>query len=217
MGRVVLAFVLAPVPVSFLYGPIGLAVLPIAWVMTVMVAVPLFLLFKKFGWLRWWHAALVGLLSGVILSLLFNVDNPARLDAFGLDDALNFGGVGTLMALVFWWLGLYRNAVFPAAPRSVPYTMLVLIPLVIVGVQLHRSFDPTFADGRIVGVKGDLPARDVTVRLSNGAVVKTQLHDSRPTDQLMNQCWHLMNHWSTWRFKRVYSLESPFGGGGNDC
>ncbi len=217
MGRVVLAFVLAPLLVSLLFGPIGFAVLPIAWIMTVVVALPLFLLFKKLGWLRWWHAALAGLLSGVIFSVLFNADNPARLDAFGIDDALNFGGVGTLIALVFWWLGLYRNAALPAVPPSLPYTMLVLIPLVIGGVWLHRSFNPTFVDGRIVGVKGEPPSREITVRLSNGVVVETQFHDSWPSAQLMNQCWHLMNHWSTWRFERVYSLESPFGGGVNAC
>jgi hypothetical protein len=135
-----------------------------------------------------------------------------------LDDALNFGGVGTLMAIVFWWLGLYRNKNFPAVPAALPYGMLFLIPIALAGVLLHRSFNPTFASGRIIAVKGDAPSREVSVRLSSGLMIETPLsRDSRPSAVLMNQCWHLMNHRSTWHFKRVYSLMAPYGGGVDDC
>jgi hypothetical protein len=218
-GRVAVAFVLAPLLVGVLYGPLGLlAVLPFALLVTVVLATPLFFLFRRYGWLKWWQVGLAGLLCGVIFSLLFDWPSAERFDAFGLQDALNFGGVGTLIAIVFWWLGLYRNRAFPAIPRSVPYTMLLLIPLAVSGVLLHRSFYTTFAAGRIIAVTGEAPSRQVTVRLSNGSVVETSLlRDSRPTDVLMNQCWHLMNHWSTTRFRRVYSLMAPFGGGVNDC
>jgi len=213
MRRVVVAFALAPLLVSLLFGwPGMLMVPPFALLITGAVAAPLFFfLFRKRGWLKWWHVAVAGLFCGLLFVPLF--DSSARLDMFGIKDSLVFGGVGILIALVFWWLGL-----FPSVPTSVPYSMMVLIPLVALGVLIHRSLNTSFADGRIIAVQGTAPWRELTVRLSNGAVVEIRLlRDSRPTETFTNQCWHLINHWSTWRFKRVYSLESPFGGGVNDC
>jgi hypothetical protein len=194
-----------------------LFVLPFALLITGAVAAPLFFfLFRKRGWLKWWQVALAGFLCGLLFVAF--VDSPERLDSFGIKDSLYFGGVGISIALVFWWLGLFRNGAFPAVPPSLPYSMLVLIPLVALAMLLLRSLSVTSADGRIIAVKGAEPSRELTVRLSDGAVVETRLlRDSRPTETLMNQCWHLTNHWSTWRFKRVYSLESPFGGDVNDC
>jgi hypothetical protein len=210
--------VLAPLLVSVLYGPLGLfTVLPFALLITAVMATPLFFLFRSRGWLKWWQVSLAGVLCGVLFATLFDSTSPERLDAFGLDDALNFGGVGTLMAIVFWWLGLYRNKNFPAVPAALPYGIFfdTHCPG---GVLLHRSFNPTFASGRIIAVKGDAPSREVSVRLSSGLMIEASLsRDSRPSAVLMNQCWHLMNHWSTWHFKRVYSLMAPYGGGVDDC
>jgi hypothetical protein len=217
MKRVLVALMLAPVLVSALFGwPFALLVLPYAWLITAVVATPLFFLFRKHGWLNWWQVALAGLLCGLIFVGFF--DSAARFDSFGIEDSLYFGGIGALIAVVFWWLGLFRNAFLPAAPSPIPYSMLVLVPLVALSVPLYRSLYITNATGRIIAVNGEAPTRQVTVRLSNGIVVESQLlRDSRPTSALMNQCWHLMNHWSTLRFKRVYSLEAPFGGGIDDC
>jgi len=192
-----------------------LLVAPFAFMITFVVAVPLFFLFRKRGWLKWWHVTLAGFLCGQIFVAL---DSSDRLDMFGIEDSLYFGGVGILIALVFWWLGLFRNASFPVVPSSLPYSMLILIPLVALGVLTHRSFSTTSAFGRIIAVQGTAPSRELTIRLSDGAVVESRLlRDSRPTETLIDQCWHFTNHWSTWRFKRVYSPSSPFGGGGNDC
>jgi hypothetical protein len=148
-GRVAAAFVLAPVLVSvFFYGPLGLVgVLPIALLVTAVLATPLYFMFRRRGWLKWWQVGLAGLLCGVAFALLFDSTSPQRLDALGIEDALNFGGVGMLVAIVFWWLALYRNRAFPAIPRSLPYAMLILIPLVISGVLVHRSFYTTFTAG----------------------------------------------------------------------
>ncbi len=219
MKRVIVALALAPLLVGLLFGwPGVLVVVPWAWLITAAMATPLFFFFRKRGWLKWWQVGLAGLLCGVTFSIVFSGASLERVDAFGIPDALTFGGTGTLIAIVFWWLGLYRNRAFPAIPTSIPYGMLLLIPLAVLGVLWQQSFQTSFATGRIVAVKGEAPSREVTVRLSNGSVVETFLsHDSRPTEVMMNQCWHLMNHWSTFRFKRVYSLMAPFGAGVNDC
>jgi hypothetical protein len=194
-----------------------LLVLPVAVLISVVVAAPMFFfLFRRRGWLRWWQVGVAGFLCGLLFVGFF--DSAERLDSFGIRDAIYFGGVGIVIALVFWCMGLFRNPAFPTVPSALPYSMLVLIPLAALAMLLVRSLNPTYAEGRIIEVKGTAPSRDITVRLSDGAVVETRLlRDSRPTDTLVNQCWHLMNHWSTWRFKRVYSLQSPFGGGANDC
>src|SRR5258705_474398 len=136
MKRVIAALALAPVLVCLFFGwPGMLLALYFAWLVTAIVATPLFFFFRKRNWLRWWQVALAGLLSGVTFSILFAA-----------------------------------------------------------------------------------PSRKVTVRLSNGSVIETAfLRDTRPTAVLMNQCWHLMNYMSTYRFRRVYSLMAPFGGGVDDC
>ncbi len=219
MKRVIAALALAPVLVCLFFGwPGMLLALYFAWLVTAIVATPLFFFFRKRNWLRWWQVALAGLLSGVTFSILFAAPSLERLDAFGIQDALTFGGTGTMIAIVFWWLGLYRNSAFPSIPSSIPYGMIVLVPIMVLGVLWHQSFHPTFATGRIVAVKGEVPSREVTVRLSNGSVIETAFsRDTRPTAVLMNQCWHLMNYMSTYRFRRVYSLMAPFGGGVDDC
>jgi hypothetical protein len=143
---------------------------------------------------------------------------PGHTDAFAIADGLWFCGIGSLIALLFWWLAVFRNETFPSVPRSVPWGMLLLIPLVIGGMRLHRSFDPEFFQGLIVAVEGEAPTRHVTVRLSDGQVVPMEFfNDDRPTSVMLNQCWHIMKHWSIAAWQRVYSLEAPFGAGGNEC
>jgi hypothetical protein len=119
MVRVVVSFVLAPLLVSMIYGPMGLVVvLPIVLLITALVATPLFFLFRWRGWLKWWQVGLAGLICGVMFSTLFGWPSPERLDDFGVQDALNFGGVVMLIAIVFWWLvrSAYESVLAPHEP-----------------------------------------------------------------------------------------------------
>jgi hypothetical protein len=180
----------------------------------------LFILFRTRGWLQWWHTVLGGFFGGAVWSLLFSATSSSEyFDSFGLPNAIVWGGIGTVTALLFWWLGLYRNGSFPGVGRAIPYAMLLLVPIAAGGVSLHRATSVlTFAKGRITAVTGEAPTRRVTVRLSNGTVVQTDLrNDSRPSSVLMNQCWHLDNTWSLSEGHRVYHLMAPFGGGVDDC
>jgi hypothetical protein len=91
--------------------------------------------------------------------------------------------------------------------------MAVLIPLAAGGFWLHHWFNPTSYEGRVTTITGQAPTRQVTVRLKNSTIVITRFDDDdRPTAIRLNQCWHLMEHWSTHEFRRVYSLETPFCG-----
>jgi hypothetical protein len=180
----------------------------------------LFLAFKARGWLQWWQTVLGGFFGGVAWSLLFSGTSSFEyFDSFGLPNAIIWGGIGTAIALFFWWLGLYRNSSFPGVDRAIPYAMLFLAPIAAGGVALHRATNVlTFAQGRITAITGEAPTRRVTVRLSNGAIVQTDFrNDSRPSSLLINQCWHLDNTWSLRERHRVYHLMAPFGGGLNDC
>jgi hypothetical protein len=216
MKRIAIAFIFAPLLVSIIFGWPGMVlVAPFAAIMALVAGGPLFFLFLKFGWLKWWQVAFAGLFCGFLFVVI--LDSSERLDMFGIKDALFFGGVGILISLVFWWLGLFRNNDYPVVSSSFPYSMLVLIPLFALGVLTSRSLDTNFSEGRVIAVKGDPPSRVLTIRLRNGLVVKSTLQDSRPTEGLTGQCWHLLNHWSTWRFERVYTLMSPFGGAVNEC
>jgi len=192
MNRVRIALIAAPVIVSVLFGVFGLIVLPITLLFTGVVALPLFYVFKRRGWLRWWHAFLVGLLCGAIFAVLDTLaTSPSHADFFGLADALYFCGVGSLIALLFWWLGLFRNSAFPSVPSSIPWSMLVVIPLALGGFWLHRWFNSTFYQGRVIAVRGKAPTRETTVRLSTGSIVVTRFDDDdRASSTLMNQCWH---------------------------
>lgn len=216
MKRIAIAFIFAPLLVSIIFGWSGMVlVTPFAAITALVVGAPLFFLFLKFGWLKWWQVAFAGLFCGFLLLMI--LDSSERLDMFGIHDALLFGGVGILISLVFWWLGLFRNTDYPVVSSSIPYSMLVLIPLFALGVLISRSLDTSYAEGRVIAIKSDPPSRELTMRLRNGLVVKSTLQDSRPNEELTGQCWHLMNHWSTWRFERVYTLMSPFVEGVNEC
>lgn len=71
----------------------------------VVVGVPLFMWFKKRGWLKWWHSLLGGAVAGVVVSLPFIASGWLGFLYF----AAIFSGIGALHALVFWLIAVYRN------------------------------------------------------------------------------------------------------------
>ena len=219
MGRALLSLVLAPVLVSLTFGAVAIIIAPMALLLTGVLAMPFFFLFRKWGWLRWWHACVVGVLCGAAFSGIFAVSvSPSHVEAFGVRDMLGFLGMGLSIAFLVWWLGLFRNSSFPEVPVSVPWSMLALVPIATAGYLLYRSLDPAFVHGRVIEVNGEMPTRQVTVRLSSGAVVPTLFYDdSRPTPVMMNQCWILMEYWSLTRRGEAYMLESPVGDGVDSC
>jgi hypothetical protein len=216
MKRAWLALVFASLLGCAFFGLLGIIALPFF----LGTSAALFLFFKTRGWLQWWQTVLGGLFGGAAWSLLFSATSSFEyFDSFGLPNAILWGGIGAVTALLFWWLGLFRNSSFPDIDRTIPYAMLLLVPIAAGGVSLHRAMNVlTFAQGRITEVAGEAPTRHVTVRLSNGTIVQTDLrNDSRPSSVLINQCWHLDNTWSLSEGHRVYHLMAPFGGGVDDC
>lgn len=180
----------------------------------------LFISFKSRGWLQWWQTTIGGILAGAAWCALFSASSSLEyLDAFGIPNAIFGAGIGAITALLFWYLGLYRNASFPVVDRAIPYAMLLLVPLAFGSESIRRATNVvTFAQGRITEVVGEARSRRVIVRLSNGTTVQaTFRNDPRPASLLINQCWHLDNTWSFVERQRVYHLVSPFGGSVDDC
>lgn len=113
MNRVVAAFVIVPLlyPLSVLLvaGDRGMA--GAAWVasfaipITVVAGVPLFLLFRRKAWWRWWQFALGGMLVGAISSLLALL-NSWEASAFF---ALYFIPFGLAHGVAFWLIAVWRN------------------------------------------------------------------------------------------------------------
>jgi hypothetical protein len=130
--RVVLALLFVPLFVSFFFGPLFLIVAPIAWLVCLIFAAPLFALFTRKKWLRCWQVVLAGLFCGLLADGLAVIADggilvPVRVPA----NAAMFGGMGAVIAYGFWWFGLYRNPRFGESTGSSPLSALAPLPLLI--------------------------------------------------------------------------------------
>jgi hypothetical protein len=79
----------------------------LALVPTVALGAPAFLILLRFNLVRWWSAAVVGSLIGVVVAVVIGANVAAS--AFGF-----FAAAGALAALVFWvfWVIARRTAVY---------------------------------------------------------------------------------------------------------
>jgi hypothetical protein len=90
--------------------------LPIVYASSAAFGAPLFWLFRRSGWLAWWHAGLGGLASALPCAALLVLGNPGSLArADGLMGPLLCFGVGSAAALVFWAIAIRNNPALLAA------------------------------------------------------------------------------------------------------
>jgi len=99
--------------------PILIAVLMVSVVVTVVVALPAFLLMRYMGWLQWGYACIAGMLVGLLVAQFLGGGKADYLVAIG-------GAFGLLM----WWGGIFRNPGFPDVSERIPWSMAALVPLV---------------------------------------------------------------------------------------
>lgn len=219
MIRAYIALFAAPLIISLLFREGAAIVAIVMLAITTFIAAPLLFIFYRRNWLNWWQSALAGVGCALVFAALFAaVASSGWADIFGLKSALAFSAIGGGTAILFWWLGVFRNPAFPAVPTGLPYSMLLIIPVAVLGFILHQSFRYEPLTGRILTVNGESPTRSTSVRLSSGQIVEIPFEgDNRPSSVMLNQCWHLAYHWSSRRLSNVYSLNSPFGGDANDC
>lgn len=91
--------------VDFGWSPFALA---ITFAATIFIAVPLFFLFWRLGWLRWWQVgfggAVVGLLAPIILQLV-DSESSWVWHKFAIISV----PLGIVSGLIFWCIGVRQN------------------------------------------------------------------------------------------------------------
>jgi hypothetical protein len=221
MRRTLLALFLAPLAVSTIFGLFAIVVYPFMLTVTLCVALPLLFFLRRRRWLEWWHALLAGAFCGACFVAVNTVLSYApNIDYLIDQNNVYFVGLGAAIGLLFWWTGIFRNHAFPFVGRALP-AFLVVLPLAALVVLLHRGLEPTFYQGRVAAVLLEPTTvqriGQVSVRLSTGRTVEADLSNTWPRSMVVGHCFHLTERWSTLRFRRVYELNSPFGGGVDDC
>lgn len=226
MRRTYIALVVAPLLVSAVFGIFALVAFPLMLLMTCVVALPLLLWLRRIERLNWWVAvtggavtALVYILLGTLMPLTYGV-TP---DVDRIVDANNIAylGLGMLTGFVFWWIGIFRNAAFPFVSQRFPVSSLIAIPLAFGCAYLNHSLRETYVQGRVTAI--DVPPTQnyrtgrATIQLTAGPVVHADLSETWPSPMIQGRCVHVENRWSTFRFRRVYDVVSPFGGGVDEC
>jgi len=126
-----------------------------------------------------------------------------------------------LTGFVFWWIGTFRNAAFPFVSRRFPVSALIVLPLAFGCAYLNHSLRGTYAQGRVTSI--DVPPTQsyrtgqATIQLTAGPVIHADLSNTWPSSMIQGRCVHVENRWSTLRFRRVYEVNGPLGGGVDDC
>ena len=112
-SRIALGFALAPMLPAFynamFFGqpwafPIGAA---LSYPIALLLGLPLFMSFRRRGWLSWWQISLGGVLCALPLVLLYrHVGTPPHLEAFDWINGLSLAGWGGFSGLSFWLLAV---------------------------------------------------------------------------------------------------------------
>jgi len=226
MRRALIALVLAPLLVSGIFGIFALIALPMMLLMSFALGLPALLLLKRFKCLTWWVALLVGaccalgfIMLNTLAPLTYGV--APNIDRVIDSNNITFLGLGMLAAFVFWWIGIFRNAAFPFVPRRFPLGALLVVPLALVCINLNHSLRQTFSQGRVTAIDvaptSNPMVGQATVHLTHGPVIQADLSNTWPAEMIEGRCVHVEYRWSTLRFRRVYDVDGPFGGGVDDC
>lgn len=222
MKRALFALVLIPVLASTMFGMLAFVVLPFMLAVTAFVALPLFLILRKAKCLSWWHALLAGAFCGVCFVLLNTILSSASdIDRLVSRNNIFYVGFGTAIGFIYWWAGIFRNSTFSFVSKKFPIGALAVLPLAFAVIFAYQALEEYHLKGRVITLLSE-PGADprqgqVIVRISDNLSVNADLSNTWPVSMVVGKCFHLSERWSTLRFRRVYQLQSPFGGGVDDC
>ncbi|MBN7135618.1 hypothetical protein A7A76_12780 [Lysobacter enzymogenes] len=68
-----------------------------------LIGLPLFLILRALGWVRWWSTALAGAAGGALVTIVLQLPDAPNLRHFPW-----MCGVGAVAALAFWWAATRR-------------------------------------------------------------------------------------------------------------
>jgi hypothetical protein len=215
MTRAVSALFLAPVLCGLLYGYLALIAIPVMVAMAALFAVPLFFLLRRLGCLQWWVAAGAGALCGLAFAPFYLFTSPPyHFEYTGVRNVLFFVGNGTLVGIVFWWIGIFRNGAFPFVSQSVPISMMLMIPLAAIALWVHARLEPHMISGRVTGPE---QSGRVQLRLADGLVVQARLPADYEKQAIVGQCFFLSERWSITQLEKLYFLHAPKLGTASDA
>ena len=219
MKRLVIAFIVSPILVGGIFGVYAIGALSVMLPITLLVAVPLFLMLRKIHCLEWWHSLIAGIVCGAALPLVGMATRPTPdIDWLVTSNNLLYVGLGALVSQIFWWVGIFRNAAIPFVSHELPKAMLLLIPLIVGGDWAFKELRIKYYEGRVLSVLEEASPSTgkghVAVRLKDGIVVDAIPADAWPGSVSVGTCVFLVNRWSASRLRRIYEA---FGGGSHDC
>jgi hypothetical protein len=174
MLQVVAGFLLAPLIVAIISGgALALAFLIIMYLFELTFAVPLFLLFKKLGWLSWWHSTFAGLATAAIfVAFYWYSANPYHIEIYGLSNAISYLAIGTGSGLLFWLIALFRNTALPQSPPNWFVMSLALVAFATGAFGYHTHLKSSIMYGVVVEVPTDVSyIANLPVKLDSGPVV----------------------------------------------
>jgi hypothetical protein len=227
MSRSTVALFISPAIVSLLFGPYVVIAMPVMLVITLVFALPLFLIFRHFNWLSWWQSCLAGAFCGFAFAGFYWVTSPPyHIEYIGIRNAIFYVGVGTFVGILFWLTGVFRNEAFPFVSKRFPQSMYILVPIVAAVLWLHNRIDTHLVEGRVISILEQpqaIPERSgaVQLRLTDGSLVLASLPvgvlvPSEPSP--IGQCFSLSERWSITLSEKLYFLHSPkFGMGSDKC
>lgn len=224
MTRALAALFLSPLLVGLLFGIYAVIAVPVMLGVTLVVALPLFLILRRLQWLQWWFACLSGALCGLVITAFYWFSSPPyHVEYIGVRNALFFVGLGALVGFAFWWTGVFGNVAFPLVPSQFPRGAYLLVPTLAAGLWLHHRLEPHFVEGRIIAFSEQPQANSersgvVQLRLRSGVLVSARIPRSLATPSQVGLCVSLSERWSILQSEKLYFVHSPkFGVGGDDC
>lgn len=218
MRRIWIAFLLAPLVSSAALG--ALIAYPFMLLATAIVAVPLFLAFRRIGWLEWWHAVLGGTVGGICYVVADTYSTAgSNLDRLTSANNVLYVGVGALTGFVFWWMGVFRNPAFPFVASRFPRSVVMALPIAALVVLANRGLRESFHQGRVLAIlEKPTPSRKglAYARLSSGVTVQADVGDTWSEEMVLGKCAHFTRRWSAFRMRPIYEVTVPFGSEGGD-
>ncbi|WP_332852237.1 hypothetical protein [Duganella sp. S19_KUP01_CR8] len=210
MARAFTAYFLACVLVSLTFGGGAIFVLPLCLIEVALIAGPIFWLCRRLGYLNWWSAVLAGLCCS---GFLFGVDvsgNPLRAEMYGPMHAAWCVAAGISGGLVFWWVGLYRNAAFPAVPGGRLWSMLLMLPpLAMASAVYLRCETESVLVGRLLAeggppIAGMSNESTVSVILPGGETVRAMVSAGTDEPTRLGMCVSVISRAEVWSGRRLY-------------
>jgi hypothetical protein len=214
MRRALAALFLAPILGGLVYGYFAIIAIPVMVATAALVALPLFFLLRRLHWLQWWVVSGAGALCSLAFALLYWFTSPPyHVEYTGARNVLFFVGNGTLVGLLFWWIGIFRNGAFTFVSRGMPISMVMMIPLAGVALWMHERLEPHMVDGRVSGPE---QSGRIQLRLADGMVIQARLPADFEKQAVVGQCVVLSERWSITQLEKLYFIHAAKPGPKSD-